>query len=142
MYFAVSWILGGEYLLLRGVVGERDALFNIALQALDCRLEQGLLLVGDITQDVDGLLSPIGLVRCVSINQFTFGTGRWEEMTYPKLNGDREEVNANILMDLLATRDTREVDIAGLDETLGALGSLEELLGKSELLLESCHRKT
>ncbi len=51
-------------------------------------------------------------------------------MTYAKLDGDREEVDADLRLDLLATGNTGEVDVAGLDKALGALDSLEELLGE------------
>lgn len=53
------------------------------------------------------------------------------ETTYTKLDGDREEVAADLLGDGLASRDARQVDIAGLDETLLALDGLEDLLGEA-----------
>ena len=52
-------------------------------------------------------------------------------MTYSELDGDGEEVDSDLLSNLLTTWNTREVDIARLDETLLALDSLEQLLGKS-----------
>ena len=54
-----------KYLLLRGAVDEVNALLNVALQTLDSSFEQRLLLIGEVTQDVDGLLSTVGL-GCVS----------------------------------------------------------------------------
>lgn len=47
--------------LLGRVVGELDALLDVALEALDGRLEQRLLLVGEVAEDVDGLLGTVGL---------------------------------------------------------------------------------
>lgn len=49
---------------------------------------------------------------------------------YAELDGDREEVDADLLLDRVTARNTREVDVAGLDEALGASASLEELLGE------------
>ncbi len=54
----------GGYSLLRGVVGKVDALLDVALQALNRSLEQGLLLLGDVADDVDGPLGAVGLGRC------------------------------------------------------------------------------
>lgn len=51
--------------------------------------------------------------------------------TYAKLNGNGEEVNTSLLSNLLTTGDTGEVDVAGLDKALGALGGLEELLSEA-----------
>lgn len=53
-------------------------------------------------------------------------------LAYSELNGDREEVDTSGFLDLLAAGNTGEVDVAGLDKTLGALGSLEELLSKPD----------
>lgn len=52
-------------------------------------------------------------------------------MTYSELDGNREEVDANLGLNLLATWHTGEIDVAGLDESLGTLESLEKLLGES-----------
>jgi len=90
-------------------VDEVNALLNVALQTLDSSFEQRLLLIGEVTQDVDGLLSTVGA----------------------KLNGNREELNAGLLSNLLAARNARQVDVAGLNKALGALGGLEKLLGKA-----------
>lgn len=51
--------------------------------------------------------------------------------THAKLDRHGEEVTAGLLGDLITARDTREVDIAGLDEALGAREGLEQLLGES-----------
>lgn len=48
-------------LLWWGVLDEFNALLNVALQARDASLEELLLLVGDATEDVDGLLRTVGL---------------------------------------------------------------------------------
>lgn len=56
---------------------------------------------------------------------------RWASGTYTKLNGDREELGADNVLDLLAAGDAGEVDVAGLYKTLGALRGLENLLGKA-----------
>lgn len=58
------------------------------------------------------------------------GRGWGSGVQYSKLNGDREEVDAGLLGNLLAAGNTGEVDIAGLDEALGALHGLEKLLGE------------
>lgn len=42
-------------------MGEADALFDIALESLDGSLEQRLLLIGDVAEDVRGLLGAVGL---------------------------------------------------------------------------------
>jgi len=52
-------------------------------------------------------------------------------VTYSELDGNREEVDANLGLNLLATWHTGEIDVAGLDESLGTLESLEKLLGES-----------
>lgn len=51
--------------------------------------------------------------------------------TYAKFDGNGKEVAADLLSDSLATGNTREIDVAGLDETLLALDSTEDLVGKS-----------
>lgn len=51
----------GGYSLLGRVVGKVDTLLDVALQALNRSLEQNLLLVGDVAQNVDGLLGAVGL---------------------------------------------------------------------------------
>lgn len=38
-----------------------DTLLDVALESLNRRLEEGLLLVRDVAEDVDGLLGAIGL---------------------------------------------------------------------------------
>ncbi len=57
--------------------------------------------------------------------------------TYAKLDGNGEEVDAGLLGDLSTAGDTGEVDIAGLDEALGTLDCLEQLLGESGVAILS-----
>lgn len=52
------------YLLLRGVVGKVNTLLDVALKALDGSLEESLLLLSDVAEDVDSLLSTVGLWIC------------------------------------------------------------------------------
>jgi hypothetical protein len=42
-------------------VGKVEALLDLALHALDGSLVQCLLLLGDVAEDVDGLLGTVGL---------------------------------------------------------------------------------
>ena len=42
-------------------MGKVDALLDVALKALDRSREQSLLLLGDVGEDVDGLLGAVGL---------------------------------------------------------------------------------
>lgn len=53
-------------------------------------------------------------------------------MTYSKLDGDGEELNASSLGDGLTSGNTRQVDVAGLNKALLTLDSAEQLLGESE----------
>ena len=46
---------------MRRSVGEGDALFDVALEALDGLGQELLLLLRDVTQGVDGLLGSVGL---------------------------------------------------------------------------------
>lgn len=57
--------------------------------------------------------------------------------TYAKLDRDREKVAASLLGDLLAAGHTRQVHEAGLNKTLLAFGSLENLLGETVIMLAS-----
>lgn len=43
-------------------MGKGDALGDIVLQARGASLQQLLLLLGDVTQDIGGLLSAVGLL--------------------------------------------------------------------------------
>jgi len=110
-------------------VGEGDTLVDVALEALDGLGQELLLLLRDVTQGVDGLLGSVGLRTGQSVCQ-ELGMGR----THAKLDGYGEEVGASLLCDLLTTRDTWEVDVGWLDEALGTLRSLEQLLGESDWL--------
>jgi hypothetical protein len=51
--------------------------------------------------------------------------------THAELNGDGEEVGARDLGNGITASDTGEVDEAGLDNALLALGGLDHLLGES-----------
>ena len=51
--------------------------------------------------------------------------------TGAELNGYREEVSAGSLSNGIAALNTREIDEAGLDEALFALGGPDDLVGKS-----------
>jgi hypothetical protein len=51
--------------------------------------------------------------------------------TYAELDGNREEVSACDLSDSITTGNTREVDEAGFNDALLALGGLDDLLGES-----------
>lgn len=55
--------------------------------------------------------------------------------TYTELDGNREEVNTSLLSDLLSAWNARQVDVAGLDETLLSLESLQDLLGESRSIV-------
>jgi len=96
-------------------VGKVDALLDVLLKALDSLAQELLLLLGDALQRVGGVYDAIG----------------------SKLNGDGEEVDASSLGNSLTSGNTRQVDVAGLDKTLLALGSTKQLLGKSEASI--CH---
>jgi hypothetical protein len=110
-------------------VGEGDALFDVALEALDGLGQELLLLLRDVAQGVDGLLGTIGLETSQSACQEL-----WTGRTHAKLDGYGEEVGASLLCDLLATGDTGKVDVGWLDEALGTLRGLEQLFGESEWL--------
>lgn len=56
-----AWWESGVYSLLRWVVGEGDSLLDVPLQARDSRIQQGLLLGGNVRQDIGGLLGSVGL---------------------------------------------------------------------------------
>lgn len=124
----------GVDLLLRGVVGKFDTLLDVALEALDSLGQETLLLLGNALQGVDGLFGTVGLER--SGQSFTIrGHGFCEEgleLTHAELNGDGEEIAASLLGDSLTTGNTRQVDVAGLYETLLASSSLENLLGEAK----------
>ena len=109
-------------------MGKVNTLLDVALEALDGSLEESLLLLGDVAEDVDGLLSTVGLGKMLAPNVRVNGT---RTQTYAELDGDGEEVDTSLLSNLLTTGDTGKVDVAGLDKALGALGGLEELLGET-----------
>ena len=96
-------------LLGRRVLGELDALGDVALQAVVASLKQLLLVVVGAADDIDGLLG-------------TAGT---------ELDGHGEEVRAGDLSDSITTLNSRKVDKAGLDKALLALGGPDDLIGES-----------
>lgn len=59
-------------------------------------------------------------------------------LTYSKLNRDREEVDAGSLGDSLTAGNTRQVDVAGLNEALLALGSAKHLFSESKESVSVC----
>jgi hypothetical protein len=50
-----------KVLLWLFVLDKVNTLFDVALEALDASLEEGLLLLGHTTEDVGGLLGTVGL---------------------------------------------------------------------------------
>lgn len=54
---------GEEALLWCRVLGELNALLNVALKSLDASLKELLLLLGHTVKDVDSLLGTVGLNR-------------------------------------------------------------------------------
>lgn len=60
--------------------------------------------------------------------------------TYAQLDGNREEVASSLLGNLLTTWYTRQVDVAGLNETLCACNSLEQLLGEPAIKSALSHQ--
>jgi hypothetical protein len=106
----------------RRVVGKIDALGDVVLKTLVGSLEELLLGIVCLAHHIDGLLNAVGLLR-VSVAVF-----RHQGRTYAELDGDGEELNADSLRNLFATRHAREVDVAGLDNTRLALCGLENSL--------------
>ncbi len=53
------------------------------------------------------------------------------QSTYAELNGDGEEVAAGSLGDGVTAGNTRQVDVAGLNETLLALDGSQDLLSEA-----------
>jgi hypothetical protein len=119
----------GFFLLLRRVVGKGHALADVALKALNCLLQESLLLLGNALQRVVGLLSAVGLklgvVSKVEYNSMVKG------LTHAELDGHGEEVDTGLLGNSLASRDARKVDIAGLYESLLTLDGAEDLLSEA-----------
>lgn len=74
--------------------------------------------------------APLGYVLVSQMLIASKKTNHWIS-TYAELNGHGEEVSADFLGDSLASGNTWEVDEAGLNETLFALDSTEDLLSKS-----------
>jgi hypothetical protein len=94
------------------VVDKLDALGDVTLEAIVACLEELLLVVICAADNVDGLLGAVGA----------------------KLDRHGEEVGAGGLCDGVAAGDTWQVDEAGLDDALLALGGLDDLLGESGLV--------
>jgi hypothetical protein len=109
---------------------ELDALADVALQAVVAGLEKLLLCIVGAANDINGLLGTSGLSRELAILRTQAGIKDFVS-TYTKLNGDGEEVKTSGLGDGISTLNTREVDVAGLDNTLLALGGLDDLLGEA-----------
>lgn len=100
---------GYHSLFGRGILGELNALGDVALQAVVASLEQLLLVLVGAADNVNSLLGSAGA----------------------KLDGNGEELGAGSLSNSITTLDTREVDEAGLDEALLALGGPDDLVGES-----------
>jgi hypothetical protein len=111
--------------LLRWVVSEVNALLDVAFQALDASLKQGLLVFIDARKHIDCLLGTVGLTFCQSRLE------HWRNRAYPKFNGNGEEVAASLLGNCLTTWNAREVNKAGLDKAFFALHGPDDLLGKA-----------
>lgn len=127
--------MGQSFLLLRRAVDELNTLLDVALESVDGCLQKRLLLAGQLAEHVMCLLSSVGLnigkyCARVSFLSRIIGFVKTRE-TYTELDGNREKVATGLLGNCLATGDTGEIDIAGLNETLGTLDGLEQLLGKS-----------
>jgi hypothetical protein len=91
------------------VVHKVDTLGDVGLETIIAGLKQLLLVLVRAADNVNGLLGTAGA----------------------KLDGHREEVRAGGLGDSVTALDTGEVDEAGLDDALLALGGLDDLLGES-----------
>jgi hypothetical protein len=105
----VHWVIFVD-LLLRRVLGELDTLRDVTLKAVIASLEELLLVVVGAADNIDRLLGTAGA----------------------KLNRNGKEVGAGGLSDGITTSDTRQVDEAGLDNALLALGGPDYLLGESD----------
>lgn len=57
---------------------------------------------------------------------------QWFE-TYTKLDGHGEEIATCFLRNYVSSRNTWKIDIGALYNAFGALGSLENLFGESEI---------
>lgn len=109
-------------------MGKIDTLLDVALEALDSLLQEFLLPFGNALQGVNGLLGTIGLE---DVSQLVSFFPRDMRATYAELDGDREEVDANLLGDGVTSGDAREVDVARLNKTLLALDGPKNLLGEA-----------
>ena len=129
-------ILGKERvcLLLGRVVGEGNALADVALKAFNCLLQESLLLSGNALQRVVGLLSTVGL-RSEGVSKAE--RVKEENCTYAELDGNREEVDTSLLGNGLTSGDTGEVDVAGLNEALLTLDGAENLLSEATFIILS-----
>lgn len=114
---------------MRRAVGESNTLLDVALEAVDGLAEEPLLLVGNVAEDIDGLLGSVGLDDIMLI-VLLFLAYLLSVGTYTKLNGDREEINTSLLSDLGTSWDARQVDVARLHKTLATSNSLEQLIGE------------
>lgn len=73
--------------------------------------------------------TPLGCKYKVSAN--VWGPEALRKETYAEFHGGGEEVNTSSLGDLLATGNTGQVDESRLDDSLLALGGLDDGLGES-----------
>lgn len=115
-------------------MGKVDALLDVGLETLDSLAQELLLPLGDALQGVGDLFDTVGLRTLVNVIKIESS----RISTYSKLNRDREEVDASSLGDGLTAGNTRQVDVAGLNKALFALGSAEHLFGESEGHVSIC----
>jgi hypothetical protein len=114
-------------LLGRGVLDELNTLGNVALEAVVASLEQLLLVLVGAADNINGPLGTTGLVSTLAMTILRIAMCS----TYAKLDGDGEELGASGLGDGITALNTGKVDEAGLDNTLLALGGLDDLLGEA-----------
>jgi hypothetical protein len=107
--FVAHLARGSHSLGRRGILGKLNSLRDVALETIVASLEKLLLCLVGAADDIDGLLSTAGA----------------------ELDGDGEELSASSLSNGIASLNTGQVDEAGLDETLLALGGADDLVGES-----------
>ena len=85
-------------------------------------------MLGYALEDVDGLL---GTVRLYHSCQLAFFNAHSIMNTYTELHGGGEELNTGGFGNLVTAGNTGQVDESRLNNTLLALGGLDDSLGKS-----------
>jgi hypothetical protein len=112
------------YSLLR-LLNKVNTLLDVALKVLVAGLKELLLLVVCLADNINGLLGTVGLFKVSDSSKNV------QSFTYAELNRDGEEIDASGLLNSITTLNTGQVDEAGLDDALLALGSLQKLLGET-----------